>query len=517
MREIIYIQAGNVSNYIGTHFWNAQESYFTYDEDSEPLVNHDISFREGLSSQATKFGSLNKHNDLYSDLPVADQPPSEGPWNGPVSEYRQALIEKSEYQLCLEKGEEKDDDEESTDDMKSLAPRYWSDYNRLFYIPRSVQQVPDLPDWEANKGNWNYGKIIFNRFDSENQLNEECLRQFVEESDNLQGFQTTFDNSSFGGFTTTFLESIRDEFNKAVVLTFPVLSGLDPSKIDVEDIAQLKTALQDAVCIRALNETATQSVPIQLPVSWQLGDWSERLDIDKANLYQTSAVLSSHLESATLPLRLKGRQEDLSDLCGQLNWSQSSRFSHLSGVLPFVDGGDLSKRVFDFSAVVESSDSDVERSDKYLAQRNVTRGLSASQIFNTEGVFSLKSGLEAPYLSNVHASAHPLPSSYPHIFHPLFSSSRPPTTRPKSAPKTTALLSQLSTTSATASVLQGYASLARTCVRRRTAASDAAGLDADEMRELEEALWTMADGYAGFGDEESDVGNGEEEGIGEVE
>ena len=50
MREIIYIQAGNLSNYIGTHFWNTQESYFTYGEGGEePLVEHDISFREGLS------------------------------------------------------------------------------------------------------------------------------------------------------------------------------------------------------------------------------------------------------------------------------------------------------------------------------------------------------------------------------------------------------------------------------------------------------------------------------------
>lgn len=54
MREIIYIQAGNFANHIGTHFWNAQESYFAYGEDAdEPVVNHDISFREGLSSQAS--------------------------------------------------------------------------------------------------------------------------------------------------------------------------------------------------------------------------------------------------------------------------------------------------------------------------------------------------------------------------------------------------------------------------------------------------------------------------------
>ena len=55
MKEIIYIQAGNLSNHIVTHFWNTQESYFSYGEDAEdPLVNHDISFREGLSTQASQ-------------------------------------------------------------------------------------------------------------------------------------------------------------------------------------------------------------------------------------------------------------------------------------------------------------------------------------------------------------------------------------------------------------------------------------------------------------------------------
>ena len=68
MKEIIYVQAGNFSNYIGTHFWNAQESYFTFDDD-EPNgsnsrrgetqtdlveVNHSVSFREGLTSQASR-------------------------------------------------------------------------------------------------------------------------------------------------------------------------------------------------------------------------------------------------------------------------------------------------------------------------------------------------------------------------------------------------------------------------------------------------------------------------------
>lgn len=50
MREILYLQAGLFANHTGTHFWNTQESYFTFDDDEDPLTEHDVSFREGLAA-----------------------------------------------------------------------------------------------------------------------------------------------------------------------------------------------------------------------------------------------------------------------------------------------------------------------------------------------------------------------------------------------------------------------------------------------------------------------------------
>ena len=59
MREILYFQAGTFANFVGTHFWNAQESYFTYGEDAEePFVDHDVSFREGLNERVSSAYAL---------------------------------------------------------------------------------------------------------------------------------------------------------------------------------------------------------------------------------------------------------------------------------------------------------------------------------------------------------------------------------------------------------------------------------------------------------------------------
>lgn len=55
MREILYIQAGSLSNHIGTHFWNTQQEYFTYDDDEPVIVDHDVSFRQGISPRVRLF------------------------------------------------------------------------------------------------------------------------------------------------------------------------------------------------------------------------------------------------------------------------------------------------------------------------------------------------------------------------------------------------------------------------------------------------------------------------------
>lgn len=48
-REILSLQFGHYSNFIGTHWWNIQETSFNYNASSQSEINHDILFREGLT------------------------------------------------------------------------------------------------------------------------------------------------------------------------------------------------------------------------------------------------------------------------------------------------------------------------------------------------------------------------------------------------------------------------------------------------------------------------------------
>ena len=43
--------------------------------------------------------------------------------------------------------------------------RFWSDFNRVYYIPRSIQRLPDPPGWENVEGDWDAGRALFRRYD----------------------------------------------------------------------------------------------------------------------------------------------------------------------------------------------------------------------------------------------------------------------------------------------------------------------------------------------------------------
>jgi hypothetical protein len=54
MKEILYIQAGELSNYTGTHFWNTQESYLALNEFQDYAeVDSSVSFCENVDDKVS--------------------------------------------------------------------------------------------------------------------------------------------------------------------------------------------------------------------------------------------------------------------------------------------------------------------------------------------------------------------------------------------------------------------------------------------------------------------------------
>ena len=82
MHEVLTLQLGHRANHTATHFWNTQESYFTYDDaDTQSPIDHNIHFRAGLGPRGEDtftprtliydlkggFGSMRRGAGLYDE------------------------------------------------------------------------------------------------------------------------------------------------------------------------------------------------------------------------------------------------------------------------------------------------------------------------------------------------------------------------------------------------------------------------------------------------------------------
>jgi len=190
-------------------------------------VNHDIHWRPGTGADGSEtftprtviydlkggFGSLRKINALYDVL--EDKPP-QALWNGRTIVQRQDPIQPGAYQKSLDAGLE-------PPPLTTSAVRYWSDFNRVFYHPRSIVQ---LSEYELHSGirpfdKWASGEELFAELEREHDLVDRDLRPFVEEADHMQGIQIfTGIDDAWGGFAARYLEQLRDEYGKLTIWTW---------------------------------------------------------------------------------------------------------------------------------------------------------------------------------------------------------------------------------------------------------------------------------------------------------
>ncbi|KAK1062293.1 mtDNA inheritance, partitioning of the mitochondrial organelle [Friedmanniomyces endolithicus] len=305
MHEIITLQFGQQANYIGTHYWNTQESYFTYTGQEESPVNHDISFRAGIGANGDDtytprtliydlkgaFGTLRRENALYQ-LQQEEQPSQRGIWSGATVPLRLSSIAPSGYQQALDQGT-------NPPRLATDTVRFWSDYNHLFYHPRSIVQ---LNEYELSSTlmpfeQWSSGEELFVSLDREHDLLDRDLRPFLEECDQLQGLQVlTGIDDAWGGFAAKYLERVSDDLGKGCRWVF----GLHDGKRTTRQRQMLRIA-NVAQSLLAINGSASMHLPMtSLPTPLPA-----YVSLDAESKWYTSALQAAVLESITLPTRLR--------------------------------------------------------------------------------------------------------------------------------------------------------------------------------------------------------------------
>ncbi|KAF2816683.1 protein DML1 [Mytilinidion resinicola] len=335
MHEIVTLQFGQEANYLGTHFWNAQESYFTYPPEEESPVNHDIHFRPGIAPDGSEtftpralvydlkgsFGSLKKVNALYE---VEDEGPvgGRGVWSSPPIIRHAPPIPPSPYQVHLDAGL-------PPPPLTAASVRYWSDYARVYYHPKSLVQLSEFDVGDATHRaweKWDVGADLFGTLDREEDLLDRDLRPFIEECDSLQGLQIlTSVTDAWGGWTARWTERLRDEFGKLGIWVWGLEQGGN------EPINREKRLTRLANSARSLYEISEQA-SVYVPVANTPLKAPSYLSLNANSKWQASAVHALAFESMTLPSRLRagnGQRGSLNELEETINSTGKRRIAKL--------------------------------------------------------------------------------------------------------------------------------------------------------------------------------------------
>ena len=130
-------------------------------------------------------------------------------------------IGESQYQRSLQAGLE-------PPALTGRMVRYWSDFNRVFYHPRSIIQ---LNEYELNSAlmpfeRWESGEELFGMLDREHDLLDRDFRPFAEECDQLQALQLmTGADDAWGGFAARYVDRLRDEYGKTSIWVWGLEDG----------------------------------------------------------------------------------------------------------------------------------------------------------------------------------------------------------------------------------------------------------------------------------------------------
>lgn len=317
---------------------------------------------------------------------------------------------------------------------------------------------------------------------------EGSVRLSLEESDSVQGLQVLNDTASFGPFMHSLLTALHDDMLKIPCLAFPLLSNTNGWDIDVEDRRGARRLINDAIYLRGLSEAASLTVPIQSPSVWARYEASPQLKTED-DLYHTSGIISAHIESSTLPLRLTKTADDISSFCSQLN-IRGSPYAEICGITDITSTEqDLKSNIYNFS--------NMERFDtrRQFSRRDVTRGFTTHSL-GAYDQWSARSSLHDMFITRTHAPAYPAPPAFVPFLRP-----KNPLSLSRSGPTPVEMFSSVSTSSGTARMFADYAKFVDSTLRRRTlgVVSD----EIDDLKELANDLWTVHDNFSTDSDEES--------------
>jgi len=147
-------------------------------------------------------------------------------------------VEEHDYQHHLNLGTE-------SSALSANKIRFWSDFNRVYYHPRSLVQIyeTELGPEQRAFTTWEAGEDLFESLDRENDLFERDVRPFIEECDQMQGLQMmTSVDDGWSGFASKYMDRLRDELGKGTIWVLASQEASTPQQqVSQEHLAAIQT------------------------------------------------------------------------------------------------------------------------------------------------------------------------------------------------------------------------------------------------------------------------------------
>uniref|UniRef100_A0A8C5HMY5 Protein misato homolog 1 n=1 Tax=Gouania willdenowi TaxID=441366 RepID=A0A8C5HMY5_GOUWI len=313
-REVITLQLGHYSNYVGTHWWNLQDASLSYDPEEKPgEIQSDVVFREGQTqgghvTYTPRLIAVDlKGNAFYFSAAGVFNLGVRTPF-GVARHWEEILMVPFLCSGSL-----------SMDTVNSRLQRVqhsyrlegsvkvWSDFLRIHLHPRTISIIHQYNhDGEAHRLEaFSQGESLLQGAVLDEL--EDKLHFFVEECDYLQGFQVLCDMADgFAGFGSKVTEMLQDSYSGRGILTWGTAPVSYADSTPVKDIYHLLN------CTLATVHMANNSsffCPLTLrgglgrrpssPVSFP------HLSYDPSLWFHSSSVLALALDALTVSYRLR--------------------------------------------------------------------------------------------------------------------------------------------------------------------------------------------------------------------
>ncbi|CAG9560631.1 unnamed protein product [Danaus chrysippus] len=333
-REILTLQFGHYTNYVGSHFWNIQELSFDYTGTVKTECNHDILYREGQSSSGevtyTPRLLLADLKGSLKTLPATgglEETNLEGDFSWEeVETIKEPEPDKNEFIKDINAGTSNLQDKEYKLEQDINT---WTDYLYPRFHSRTVNIIKEYQHSSENESFdiFTSGSTLWKSDIGETFADN--IRKYVEECDSLQGFQVNFDcTDGFSGLALGCIEHIGDEYSKTI-LSYPIIashfSDNSPSTEEEREKSTLKDSFRlvnIALSIEALSQHVKLFVPLctgekgwRKPGNPRLFDY---IDYKPECYYHSSALLASAMDSLGQKYRHKSNVYTMSDVCADM-------------------------------------------------------------------------------------------------------------------------------------------------------------------------------------------------------